>query len=296
MQLSNLDKEKYNIEIIRDGEFSTLGSFTRNNLRQMVFIDSPRYIQNLSEYPKFTCVITTEAFVSDIPLEIGVAVSSNPMVSFYSIHNSLLKNTEFYGMHHPTRISNSAKIHPTAYVAEKDVIIGDNCVIMPHAIIHEGTELMANVIIGSGTVIGGDGFRFIRHEGTIIPINHAGGVLIHPDVEIQSNSCVCKAVYKDNTEILEGTKIGTLVDISHNVRIGKHCLIVDHAMIAGSARIGNNVWIGTGAIISDQVQIGDNSFVSIGAVVTKNVPPGQRVSGNFAIDHRKFLEFIRTIR
>jgi len=250
----------------------------------------------LLEFPKYSCVITKEELISEIPSNIGVAISPSPMVSFYTIHNHLLKYTDFYGSHFPSVVSDSVIIHPSAYISENNVVIGDNCVIMPHAVILEGSELKTNVTIGSGTVIGGEGFRFIRHEDDIIHIHHAGGVLIHNDVEIQSNSCVCKSVYGDKTEILERTKIGSLVDISHNVRIGKRCLIVDHAMIAGSARIGNDVWIGTGAIISDQVQIGDNSFVSIGAVVTKNVLPGQKVTGNFAIDHDKFLRFIRTIR
>lgn len=296
MQLSELSSDLFKIAIFRDGEFSTLGSFTRNKTHQLVFIDEPKFIPYLSQFPKYSCVITRGEFISEIPATLGIAISDNPKLSFYQIHNYLLKKTEFYGKHFPSIISDSATIHPSSYISENDVIIGDDCVVSPHAVILEGSRIKNNVSIGPGCIIGGDGLRCIPNGEGFFRVNHAGGVLIHDNVEIQSNSVVAKAVYGDTTEILENTKIGILVNIAHNVYIGKRCLIIDSAMISGSVRIGNGVWIGPGAVIADQIQIGDGAFITLGSVVTQNVMPGQRVTGNFAIDHKKYLDFIRTIR
>ncbi|MGA2120625.1 MAG: UDP-3-O-(3-hydroxymyristoyl)glucosamine N-acyltransferase [Methanoregula sp.] len=295
MQLSDLDSEQFKIKVVRDGKFLSLGSFNLKNPYQLVFIDSEKFLPNLKKYPTYSCVITKEEFIPSIPKEMGISLSLNPMVSFYAIHNFWVKEG-VYGGHFPSKISDKATVHRLAHVDPYNVIIGDGCIVYPHAVIHSGSVLKENVIIGSGAVIGNDGFRFIKDRDNIIKVLHAGGVVLHNDVEIQANACVCKAVYRNNTEIGEKTKIGVLVDISHNVQIGKRCLIVDHTMIAGGAEIGDDVWIGTGAVISDHVKIGDNAFVSIGAIVTKDVRSGQKVSGNFAIDHAKFLDFIRSIR
>jgi len=67
-------------------------------------------------------------------------------------------------------------------------------------------------------------------------------------------------------------------------------------MISGNVRVGNDVWIGPSAAISNGITIGDNCWVSLGSVVTKDVQAGSRVSGNFAIDHEKFIQFIKSIR
>jgi UDP-3-O-[3-hydroxymyristoyl] glucosamine N-acyltransferase len=296
MRLSDLDGELFQLSIIRDGEFSTLGSFTRNKTHQLVFVDDKKYIQHLSHFPRFSCVITREDLIPEIPDSLGVAVSKNPMISFYQIHNHLYKNTEFYKKHFNTKISGSATVHPSAYIAKTDVIIGDGCEVLPHSVILEGSTLEKNVSVGPGCVIGCDGLRCVPAGGAFFRVSHAGGVLIHDNVEIQANSVVAKAVYGDNTEICENTKIGILVNIAHNVYIGKRCLIIDSAMISGSVRIGDDVWVGPGAVIADQIQVADKAFITLGSVVTRDVMPGQQVTGNFAIDHKKYLDFIRTIR
>ena len=91
MQLSELDSDLFNITICRDGEFFTLGSFTQNQTHQLVFIDEQKFIPYLSQYPKYSCVITRVKFISEIPQTFGLAISKNPKISFYQIHNYLLK-------------------------------------------------------------------------------------------------------------------------------------------------------------------------------------------------------------
>jgi len=80
-----------------------------------------------------------------------------------------------------------------------------------------------------------------------------------------------------------------------NVRIGKRCRIAAGACLMGSVRIGNDVWIGPNATVSNQIRVGDGAAVSLGAVVVRDVPAGQGVSGNFAIEHPKFLAAFRDL-
>ena len=125
---------------------------------------------------------------------------------------------------------------------------------------------------------------------------HAGGVRLGDRVELQANTCVDRAIFGGFTEIGEDTKCDNLVHIAHNVKIGRRCLLAAQAMIAGSVTIGDDVWIGPSAAVLSEITIGDGAYVTIGSVVTRNVAPGQHVTGNFAIDHDKFIVFLKTIR
>jgi len=102
----------------------------------------------------------------------------------------------------------------------------------------------------------------------------------------------------ESTGIQVASEVTTdnLVHIAHGAAIGSKTRIAANAMIAGSVTIGENVWIGPSASISNGIIIGNNAEITLGAVVTKNVPENGHVSGNFAIDHHKFLEFIKKIR
>jgi UDP-3-O-[3-hydroxymyristoyl] glucosamine N-acyltransferase len=115
-------------------------------------------------------------------------------------------------------------------------------------------------------------------------------------VEIQSNTCVDKAVFGGFTVVGQGSKVDNLVHIAHNVRLGPRNRVVAGAMVAGSVVTGEDVWIGPMASISSELTVGDRAAVSLGAVVTRSVPADTRVSGNFAIDHARFIAFLKTIR
>ena len=295
MKLSEV-QNKGNIELIRDGGFESLGFVTHNNPKQLVYIEEPKYLSMLLRKSNISCIVTTEELIPSIPKELGIAISKNPRRAFYEIHNYLAKDTDFYWKHFKTEIASNAKIHPTAYVAERNVRIGEGCKIGPNVTILENAILENDIIIRAGGVISTEGFEFKRIEKEIMPVIHAGGVLLHNRVEIQANCCVSKAVFGGFTEIGEDTKLDNLIHIAHNVIIGKRCLLAACAMVAGSATIGNDVWIGPSASISSEVEIGDGASITLGSVVTKNVAQGQRVTGNFAIDHDKFIAFLKTIR
>lgn len=287
---------KYFVEVIIDGEFKSLGLISYNSSDMLVFLENRKYLAPLLHNPKIVCVITSKQFVDDLSAQFGIVVSDCPRKTFYDFHNLLKKDAEFYWKSFSTNISETAKIHSTAYIADCDVYIGHNTIIEENVTILERVIIKDNVIVRAGSIIGSEGFGFNRIDNDIISVSHAGGVILHDGVEVQSNCCIDKSVFGGFTEIGENTKIDNMVHIAHNVQIGKRCLLAACAMIAGSVTVGDDVWIGPSASISSEVEIGDGASITIGSVVSKNVTPGQRVTGNFAIEHKKFIEFIRTIR
>lgn len=295
MKLSEV-KDSTFMTVTRDGEFESLGFITHKAPAMLVFLEDRKYLAALLDNPLVACIIAQEQFVNDLPEHFGVGVCDCPRRAFYQLHNFLATETEFYGTSYPSRISGKARIHPTAHIADRDVRIGDGVMIEPNVTILERVIIENDVTVRAGSVIGSEGFELNLIDGEIMPVAHAGSVLLCSRVEIQSNTCVDKAVFGGFTEIGEDTKIDNLIHIAHNVKIGRRCRLAAHAMIGGSVTMGDQVWVGPGACISSEIQIGDGASVTLGAVVTKHVLPGQRVTGNFAIDHNKFIAFIKSIR
>lgn len=271
------------VEVVRDGEFGSLGFITVSTPAQLAYIEDAKYLAELDNKPNIACVITTRELASSVPSSIGLAVSRIPQKSFYEVHNYLAKNTDFYWKPFSNKISSSAHIDPTAYIAPANVWIGERCEISPHASILPNSILGDDVIIGAGVVIGNDGFEFKRIGNEILRAIHAGGVLIGDRVEIKENSCISKSLFGSFTEIGEDTKLDNLIHISHNVVIGKRCLFASLVMIAGTVTIGDDVWIGPSAIVLNRIAIGDGASITVGSVVTRNVAPGQRIVGNLAL-------------
>ncbi|HEY2615152.1 MAG TPA: UDP-3-O-(3-hydroxymyristoyl)glucosamine N-acyltransferase, partial [Chthoniobacterales bacterium] len=120
--------------------------------------------------------------------------------------------------------------------------IGDECVIYPNAVIYDGMRIGRRCIIHAGVVIGSDGYGFATHDGKHHKIPQIGIVRIEDDVEIGAGTTIDRAALGE-TVIGEGTKIDNLVQIGHNVKIGKHCLLVSQVGIAGSTELGDHVFV-----------------------------------------------------
>lgn len=165
-----------------------------------------------------------------------------------------------------------------------DTKIGSGCLIYANVSIREKVSIGNRVIINSGTVIGSDGFGYVNVEGRHQRIPQTGTVVIEDDVDIGANVTIDRARF-DKTLIGEGTKIDNLVQIAHNVIIGKNCIIVAQAGISGSTVIGNNVTLAGQAGISGHLKIGDGAIVAAQGGVTKSVAPNTIVSGYPAKPH-----------
>ncbi|MPN11846.1 UDP-3-O-acylglucosamine N-acyltransferase [bioreactor metagenome] len=208
------------------------------------------------------------------------------------------ESSDYRRNQYSTIIGHNCNISQLASISNNNVTIGNNVIIEEFVIIRENTVIEDNCIIRAGCTIGGEGFEFKRNANVdIMNVKHCGGLVIKSNVEIQYNTCLDKAIYPwDNTVIGEYTKISNLVYIAHGVKIGDRCLLAANSSIGGRTIIGEDSWLGISATISNGLIVGKNSRVSIGAVVTKNVNEGEIVSGNFAIEHGKFINFIKSIR
>jgi UDP-3-O-[3-hydroxymyristoyl] glucosamine N-acyltransferase len=139
-------------------------------------------------------------------------------------------------------------------------------------------KIGSRVIVHSGTVIGSDGFGYVRRASVHVKVPQIGGVVIEDDVELGANVTIDRATL-NSTVIGSGTKIDNQVQIAHNVVIGRNCLIAGQTGLAGSVRLGDGVTLAGQVGVVDQVEIGDNAVVGAVSLVTKDVPPGQVVWG-----------------
>ena len=157
-----------------------------------------------------------------------------------------------------------------SYIGHESTI-GPGCLIYARATIRERTLIGARVIIHSGVVLGADGFGFEVREGRQQKIPQIGIVQIDDDVEIGANTTIDRARF-GRTWIREGAKIDNLVQIAHNVVVGKHAVIASQAGVAGSSKVGDYVMIGGQAGITGHIELGDRTIIGAKTGVSKNLP------------------------
>ncbi len=168
------------------------------------------------------------------------------------------------------------------------VRLGSDCILYPHVIAYPGTQLGDRVIIQGGAVLGSDGFGYVFTGGAHQKIPHVGRCLIESDVEIGANTTIDRGSVGD-TVIGAGTKIDNLVQIGHNVRLGRLCLVMAQVGISGSTRIGDGVIIAGQAGLAGHISIGAGARIAGQSGVFGDVPPGETWSGYPARPHRESL-------
>ncbi len=195
---------------------------------------------------------------------------------------------------HPTailaddvQIGSGVVIHPQVVVEKGAIIednvkigaqvfIGKNCKIGENTRIYPGARILADTIIGrrvliqSGAVLGSEGFGFVQEEEAHLRMPQLGRVIIEDDVEIGANTVIDRGALGP-TKIGQGSKIDSKVIISHNVSLGKHCLVVSQSGIAGSSKIGDRVKLGGQVGITDHVEIGDDIMIGAKSGVSKDL-------------------------
>jgi UDP-3-O-[3-hydroxymyristoyl] glucosamine N-acyltransferase len=186
------------------------------------------------------------------------------------------------------RIGARTVVGANGYVGHESVI-GEDCVIYPNCSLRERTILGCRVILHSGVVIGGDGFGFELRQGRHEKIPQLGYVQIDDDVEVGANTTIDRGRFGP-TWIQEGTKIDNLVQIAHNCRVGKHCLIVSGTGLSGSTTLGNYVTLAGHVGTVGHITIGDNAIITGLSGVSKDVPAGAVMSGRRAMPMREELK------
>lgn len=171
-----------------------------------------------------------------------------------------------------TRLGDRVVIMPNVYVGE-DCEIGEDTILYPNAVIYPGTIIGKKVRIHANTVIGSSGFGFAPEGEGYFPIHQVGNTILEDEVEIGANSTVQRGAL-GATRIGRGTKIGSQVQIAHNVEIGENTLLIGQVGIAGSSKIGSRVILAGGVGVVGHVKVGDDVKVGARSGVTNDLPSG----------------------
>ncbi len=286
--------QRFGCKVAGDGEVEITGvaEIHRAEPGQLTFLTNPKYKKFLKN-TKASAILTGKEIEG---ISIPQLVCREPYVVFAKLLNL------FYPEPLPEpKISPKASISPSARVGKNCYIgdfayvgeetqIGDNCyifpgvyignrckvgngtVIFPNATIYNDTVIGRGVRIHSGAVIGSDGFgyAFSKEEGKVYKIPQRGRVVIEDFVEIGANATVDRGTLGD-TVIGQGTKIDNLVQVGHNVKIGKYCFLVSQVGISGSTKIGNFVTLAGKVGVAGHIEIEDGITVAAKSGVTKSL-------------------------
>ena len=283
------------------------------------FLDNARYIDALSK-TRAGAVLVAPRFAAQVPDGTLALIAKDPYPAYARVVARLYPEAARpQSMFGAKGISPGAFIHPEARL-EPGVDVDPGAVIGPRAEIGSGTLISAHAVIGpdvrigrdctigphvslshclvgnrviihAGCRVGQDGFGFAMGPRGHLKVPQIGRVVIQDNVEIGANCAIDRGANRD-TLIGEGTKIDNLVQIGHNVVIGRHCVIVSHVGISGSTELGDFVVMGGQAGVAGHLKIGAGAQISAQAGVIGNVPPGERWGGAPA---RPMREFFRTV-
>ena len=166
---------------------------------------------------------------------------------------------------------------------ERGASVGAATVLKSRVTVGEDCRIGERCLIHPGVVIGADGFGFAPNGEAWEKIEQLGAVSIGNDVEIGANTCIDRGALQD-TVIEDGVKLDNLIQIGHNVRVGKHTAMAGCVGVAGSANIGARCTIGGGAIVLGHLALADNVHISAGTVVTRSLNKPGHYTGMFPID------------
>lgn len=189
-------------------------------------------------------------------------------------------------------VSAGARIGPGAVLTSHvslgaHSVVGADSRILTHVTVGDFCEIGSRVLLNPGVVVGADGFGYETVGGAHRKVPQIGRVVIEDDVEVGASTTIDRARFSE-TRIGEGTKIDNLVQIGHNVRIGKHCLIVAQVGISGSTTVEDHVVIGGQTGVVGHITIGKGTQIGAQSGVSKSVPPGQVIQGAPAIELKLF--------
>ena len=266
---------------------------------------------------------TSKACAAVVNEDISIEPGENK--AFIKVQNADLAMSQVLELFAPPTPLFSIDIHPTAIIDKTAIIgngtrigagsyigpkvqLGENVTIYPNVTILDECTIGKNTVIWSGTVvrerchmgndciihpnatIGADGFGFRPDpQRGLVKIPQIGNVILGNNVEIGANTCVDRGKFS-STVLGDGCKIDNLIQIGHNSKLGRFCIMAGQSGLAGSVTLGNGVLIGGSASITDHVTIGDGAIIGGGSGVTKDIPGGKTMLGYPAIEARDALK------
>lgn len=291
----------------------------------LTFLDNKKYADQLTSTRASACLVHAR-FADRVPEGVVAIVTVDPYRAFATVvgrfYPAALRLEGAWG--EPTAgIAPGAHVHPSAKL-EPGVTIEPGAVVGARVEIGTGTVIGANTVIGhdvrigrnchiaanvtlihcllgnrviihSGTRVGQDGFGFAMGPKGHLKVPQIGRVVIQDDIEIGANCTLDRGANRD-TVIGEGTKIDNLVQIAHNVVIGRHCIVVSQTGISGSTRLGDFVMLGGQVGVVGHVTIGTGAQIAASSNVKGDVPPGVRWGGSPAKPVREWFREVATLK
>jgi UDP-3-O-[3-hydroxymyristoyl] glucosamine N-acyltransferase len=288
----------------------------------LVFLDNPKYVGQL-QHTRATACLIGEKYAERAPNSLAALIVREPyracaLVSA-RLYPDAARPSSLFGAQ---GVSPGANVHPLALL-EADVTVDPGAVIGPRAEIGAGAVIGPNAVIGPdvrigrfsaigagatvcnaligdrvivhpGVRIGQDGFGFAMGPRGHLKVPQIGRVIIQDDVEIGANSTIDRGANRD-TVIGEGSKIDNLVQIAHNVVIGRHCVIVSQVGISGSTELGDFVSAGGQAGITGHLRIGMGAQIAAQSGVMADVDPGAKIGGSPAKNAREWLKGVAAV-
>lgn len=281
-------------KLIGDGSVLITGVNEIHHVEQgdLSFVDHPKYYSAALNSAASVILIDRE---SDCPEGKALIVVKEP----FRIYNELILKERPYRQ--PSNIIDpSARIGTESYIAPgvvigPDVVIGQHCHIEANAVIAEGSIIGDEVYVGAGTVIGGEAFYFKKNVDGFIPWRSGGYVILEDRVEIGPNCTIARGV-SSPTVIGEGTKLDALVEIGHDCKIGKHCIMAAQVGVAGNTTIGDWCLLQGQVGIAQNVVIGDRAIILAKSGVSKNLEGGKEYFGLIAQEARTAFKDLAVLR
>lgn len=281
------------------------------------FLDNPRYKDSFLQSKASACIVA-EALVEFTPLGMSLIISKNPYKSYALVAQS------FYPAQYPAAdISVAAHINPSVkigngcvveagVVIKAGAVIGDGTWLEPNCVIGQGVTIGKKCWIGAGSTVshstigdgsrlypgvrvGQDGFGFAPDPKGHVKVPQLGRVIIEENVEIGANTTIDRGAGPD-TVIGAGTWIDNLVQIGHNVKIGKGCILIAQCGVAGSTILEDYAVLAAQAGVAGHLRIGMGARIGAKAGVMRDVPAGEEQLGAPAIPVKEFMRQLVTLK